>query len=185
MPVLGPPVGSTAIAPAATTGGGAPAPPPVPGAKIPPLADSAVVYEYSYSTGTGPYMLAGAVGSWKTFSASYGDGATVVYRASDHSSNTEYVIGSFNAAAGTLSRMIILGSSNGNNPINWSGRTRVLVHALVQGLALCNTAPTDGQVLAYDAATGEWCPATITSGSGSGTDDDTWDMQDVNSGTSV
>jgi hypothetical protein len=122
------------------------------------------------------------VGSWKAFADAYDDGATVVYRATDKSARTEYVIGTFNAAAGTLSRDTILGSTaGGSTPINWTGRTRVLVHALVQGLPLCDTPPMDGQFLAFDAATGEYCPTTITFPTPT-PDDDSADMQDVTGG---
>lgn len=182
MPVLGPPVGSTTISVTGSPSIGTPLPTPPPGTKIPPLADSAVAYEYSYSTGTGPYTLAGAIGSWKPFADVYDDGATVTYRATDASARTEYVIGKFDASAGTLSRVIILGSTNANLPINWSGRTRVQIHALVQGLPLCDTPPLDKQILQFDAIAGEWCPATLTIPP-IPPDDDTADMQDVTSGT--
>jgi hypothetical protein len=184
MPVLDPPVSSSVVSTPATGGAGGITPPPAPGSKIPLLADSAVVYEYSYSTGTGPYTLAGAVGSWKAVADAYDDGATVVYRATDKSARTEYVIGTFDAASGTLSRDTILGSTAGGfTPINWTGRTRVLIHTLVQGLSLCDTPPTDKQLLSFDAASGEWCPITLVFPTPE-PDDDTADMQDVTSGTS-
>jgi hypothetical protein len=155
VPVLGPPLTNPNIVNQNVSGIAPPLPAGTPTVKT--FADSAAVFEYSYSTGVGPYELAGAYGGYFPFGVAYQDGDTVYYRVTDGSAQTEFAIGTFNAAAKTLSRDTIIDSTNGNSAVNWSGRTRLLVHAVVPG----------------------------GMGAVAGPDDDTCDIQDVNSGTSI
>ncbi len=128
-----------------------------------PLADDAAIFEYSYTKGnSGVYHLAGAWGSYFPFSSEFANGATVTYRATDGSANTEIGTATYSAGANTLTRVSIITSSNGGAAVNWTGRTRILMHALKRRLALCATPPTLGQILEWDGA--EWCPATPASG---------------------
>ncbi len=128
-----------------------------------PLADDAAILEYSYTIGnSGVYQLAGAWGSYFPFSAEFANGATVTYRATDGSANTEIGTATYSAGANTLTRVSIITSSNGGAAVNWTGRTRILVHSLKRRLAICATPPTVGQVLEWDGT--EWCPATPSSG---------------------
>ncbi len=131
-----------------------------------PVSDDAAIFEYSYTMGSGgPYVLAGAWGSHKRFSNRFITGNTVLYRVTDGSANTEYCTGTYDSAANTLTRTV-LDSTNGGAAINWSGRTRLMVHPLVQGIPLCATPPTAGQALLWDAVNNEWCPGDVSGGGG-------------------
>ncbi len=126
------------------------------------LADDAAIFELSYTRGNaGVYHLAGAWGSYFPFSTEYANGAAVIYRATDGSANTEIGTAIYNAGANSLTRSSIIASSNGGTAVNWTGRTRLLVHALKRRLQLCATPPTIGQVLAWNGS--EWCPETLPS----------------------
>ncbi len=126
-----------------------------------PLADDAAIFEYSYTAGnSGVYQLAGAWGGFFTFKSEWPAGvASIPIRVTDGSANTEISNASYDAGANTLT---VIGapitSTNGGALVNWSGRTRLLVHALQEDLLLCATPPTLGQVLTWDGT--EWCPAT-------------------------
>ncbi len=125
-------------------------------------SDDAAIFEYSYTTGAaGPYVLAGAWGSYKRFSNRFVTGNLVLYRVTDGSANTEYCTGTYDSATNTLTRTVV-DSTNGGAPIDWTGRTRLMVHPLDQGLPLCATPPEIGQVLTWDGT--EWCPETPSSG---------------------
>ncbi len=166
MPILGPPAANPAIVNQNVAGIVPPLPAGTPTVKE--FADSAAVYEYSYSTGTGPYELAGAYGGFFRFSDAYQDGQTIYYRVTDGSANTEFAIGTLNAAANTISRDTIIQSSNGGAAINWTGRTRLLIHAMVPTLPLCTDQPQDGQVLTWVEADNVYCPETPSGGGGGG-----------------
>ena len=129
------------------------------------LPDDAALMEYSYTTGIGTYTLAGAYSGRLPFSAEYATGAHITYRVTDGSAgnaaNVEIGMGVYDAAAKTLTRATILASSNGGAAVNWSGRTRLIVHALNAGLPLCATPPMAGQVLVWDAVAHDYCPQTI------------------------
>lgn len=166
MPVLGPPLANANIVNQNVAGFAPALPSGTPTVKN--FADSAAVYEYSYSTGVGPYELAGAYGGYFPFGDAYQDGDTVYYRVTDGSARTEFAIGIFNAAAKTISRDTIIQSSNQGAAINWVGRTRLLIHALVPGLPLCTDVPQDGDVLTWVQAQDLYCPEVPTGGGGGG-----------------
>ncbi len=132
-----------------------------------PLADDAVIFEYSYTKGNaGVYHLAGAWGGFFPFSSEYADGAVIPIRVTDGSqlgnaANTEISNATFSLSANTLTVTAIVASTNGGAAVNWSGRTRLLVHALQADIPLCATPPTLGQILAWNGS--EWCPETLPS----------------------
>ncbi len=127
------------------------------------FSDESPILEYSYTAGLGPYILAGAWSTHLPFSAHYMTGSSVIYRVTDGSSadgsQFEIATGIYDATAKTLTRISILASSSAGAPVNWSGRTRLLVRPLLSALPLCATPPTNGQILVWDAAHNEYCPA--------------------------
>jgi hypothetical protein len=99
-----------------------------------PVADDAAIFEYSYTTGeAGVYQLAGAWGGFFTFKFEWPAGAaSIPIRVTDGSSNTEISNAAYDAGANTLTVIgSPLASTNGGAFVNWTGRTRLLVHALV------------------------------------------------------
>jgi hypothetical protein len=96
------------------------------------LVADATMSEYSYSTGMGTYALAGAWGGRLRLSSFYITGASVVYEATDRSANSEWGIGTYNAGTNTLNRGLIISSTSGGHPINWSGRTRIIITPLCE-----------------------------------------------------
>lgn len=134
-----------------------------------PLSYDAVIFEYSYTVGIGTYTLAGAFSGCLPFSVSpeFAGGATGTYHVTNGSpgvaSDSEIATGVYNPGAKTLTRASIVASTNGGAPVNWSGRTRLLIRALVPGgggagLPLCATPATDGQDLVWDGVNNDWCP---------------------------
>jgi hypothetical protein len=80
------------------------------------------VQEVSTTTGTGTFTLAGAVTSFQSFSA-IGDGNTTYY-AIVLGSEWEVGLGTYTSSGTTLSRDIILESSNGGTAVNFSAGTK-------------------------------------------------------------
>lgn len=82
------------------------------------------VKETSTTTGTGTLDLAGAVAGFQGFVAGVGDGNECVYCCED---GTDYEIGIgtvTDAATDTLSRTVILVSSNSGSAVNWGAGTK-------------------------------------------------------------
>lgn len=79
------------------------------------------VRETSHTTGTGNYAMNGAATidgiTYRTFAGAIGNGNRTVYRA-QLGSEFEHGIGTVTAPS-TLSRDVILSSSNGGNAVNW------------------------------------------------------------------
>ncbi len=146
-------------------GGGGPGggPPAKPGA-LAAVSDDAVLFEYSYTTGTaGPYVLNGAWGAFKRLSNRFVTGDIVLYRVTDGSANTEYCTGAYDSVANTLQRSV-LDSTSAGAAIDWSGRTRLMVHPLnltipAPTIPVCQTPPLDGQILVWSDAEQAYCPA--------------------------
>jgi len=83
------------------------------------LADR--VKETSITTGNGLYInLAGAFGAFQTFLDGIGDGNSTYYTI-ENNSNFEVGLGTYSASTNSLSRDIILVSSNNNQRINLFG----------------------------------------------------------------
>jgi hypothetical protein len=85
-------------------------------------------WETSTTTGTGDYILGGAVSGWRAFSAQYANADTCWYSAYD-GSNFEQGIGTYNSGANSLTRTTIYRSTNSNAAVNWSAGTRNIVVA--------------------------------------------------------
>lgn len=86
------------------------------------LADR--VKETTTTTGTGTLTLAGAASGFQSFAA-IGNGNTTFYAIVDNTNNAwEVGIGTYTATGTTLSRDIIISSSNSNNAVNFSSGSK-------------------------------------------------------------
>jgi hypothetical protein len=136
-----------------------------------PLAEDAAVQEYATPTQTpGVYQLTGALPGRFPFSSEFAAGATVPIRVTNGDktpSDAEISVATYNAAGSrvpnTLTVSTVTASTNGGALVHWTGSTRLIIRALAAGggLPLCATAPTDGQILVWDAMTSKWCPADL------------------------
>jgi hypothetical protein len=86
-----------------------------------PLIVKDRVRENSTTTGTGTLTLTGAVSGFQTFSSAIGNTNTTWYAIVN---NTEWEVGIGTVGAGTLTRDVILESSNSNNVVNLSAGTK-------------------------------------------------------------
>ena len=86
---------------------------------MPSFADR--VRERSTTTGTGTLTLAGAPAGYQTFSAAFGNAASVYYTIAVSS---DWEVGIGTTGAGTLSRDTVLSSSNGGSLVNFSAGTK-------------------------------------------------------------
>ena len=132
---------------------------------VDPGGVSGAVCEISFTSGTGTYTLSGpAAGGVQTsffrFADFYADGDHIPsYRVTD-TSYTEICSGVY--SANTLTRDALIKSTTGAF-IDWpvTGQRQVTPIILLQGLVLCPTMPTNGQVLVWDAVNMWWCPMTL------------------------
>ncbi len=81
------------------------------------------VQETTTTTGTGTLTLAGAVAGYQAFSAAFATGQTVYYAITD-GTNWEVGIGTYTTSGTTLSRDLILASSNSGNAVNFGAGTK-------------------------------------------------------------
>jgi hypothetical protein len=81
------------------------------------------VQETSATAGTGTLTLAGAVLGFQSFSA-VGDGNTTYYTIADPAGDWEVGIGTYTASGTTLSRDIVLSSSNGGSLVTFGANTK-------------------------------------------------------------
>jgi hypothetical protein len=83
------------------------------------------VQETSSTTGTGTLTLAGAVSGYQSFLTAFGSTAIVqvYYTIWDSSTNWETGRGTYTGSATTLSRDIILSSSNSGSAVNFTAAT--------------------------------------------------------------
>jgi hypothetical protein len=86
-----------------------------------PLIVKDRVRENSTTTGTGTLTLTGAVSGFQTFSSAIGNTNTTYYAIVN---NTQWEVGIGTVGAGTLTRDVILESSNSNNVVNLSAGTK-------------------------------------------------------------
>ncbi len=145
-----------------------------------PGALSAAISQITRTVGLGDYVLDTAALEKERFATVFADGTPLRYYVTDASGMMEIVDGVF-TAPDSLSRPpggLVL--SNTGDYVDWPEGQRI-VTPLVTGIPICDTPPTDGQVLAWDADAAEYCPIDVETGP----DDDTCDMQDIYSGTSV
>ena len=96
------------------------------------LADR--VQETCSAPGTGAVTLLGAVAAYQTFASGLGSVALPVGYAMSDATNWENGIGTFNGTTG-LTRDTVLGSSNANALVNFTGTTNVWVNANARLLA--------------------------------------------------
>lgn len=91
---------------------------------MPILTNANRVKETTTTTGTGTYSLAGAATGYRGFVAGCGDQSLVSYTATN-GTDWEVGIGRItDAGTDTLSRMIILSSSNAGAAVSWSAGTK-------------------------------------------------------------
>lgn len=80
------------------------------------------VQETTTTTGTGTVTLGGAVSTYQAFSAAFSDGVRVHYCIT---SGTDWEVGTGTYSSGTLTRDIVLASSNSNALITLAGTSNV------------------------------------------------------------
>jgi hypothetical protein len=91
---------------------------------ISPFYSATAVQELSNTTGTGTYVLMGAVNAYKSFSSAYSTNTLVPYTATD-GTNFEWGVGTY--TTGYLARTTILGSSNSNAAVAWVNTVNIFV----------------------------------------------------------
>ena len=142
--------------------------------------------ETSTTTGTGAVTLGGAPASYQPFSAALSNGATTWYCIANTGAN-EWEVGSgVFTAPSTLTRAVVLSSSNGNALVNFSAGTKDVFVTIpagqayisqnisqdvaitpagvatvtgIQTVPASNVLPTPGQTLTYNLI---WTPANFT-----------------------
>lgn len=88
------------------------------------------------TTGTGTITLGSAVSAYNTFAlAGVTDGATVTYAIRD-GANSEIGRGVYTSSGTTLTRAVILGSTNGGSAINLSGSAEVFITPAAEDIPL-------------------------------------------------
>jgi hypothetical protein len=89
------------------------------------LAYNDRVQESTTTSGTGTISLGGAVAGYQAFSTAFpspvGGSQDVYYSITDSSNNWEVGIGTYTSSGDTLSRNIVLQSSNSNALVSFSG----------------------------------------------------------------
>jgi hypothetical protein len=90
---------------------------------MPYIADR--IKESSSTTGTGTYTLAGASTGFRAFSAAFTNGQQVYYVATD-SGGTDWEIGIGTYSASTLTRDVIIASTNAGSAFNWGVGSRTV-----------------------------------------------------------
>jgi hypothetical protein len=143
-----------------------------------PGAPSAGIAQLTTTSGLGSYTLGMPIRDKLPISAAYDDGVLLRYRVTDDSSTQEINEGVF-TAPDQLTRDTLIISSTGDF-VSWPTTGQRIITPLVI-LPICDVVPVIGQALLWDGT--EWCPGDVSVPAGP--DDDTWDMQDINSGTSV
>tara|TARA_R110000796_G_scaffold81249_2_gene179092 strand:+ start:2204 stop:3628 length:1425 start_codon:yes stop_codon:yes gene_type:complete len=81
------------------------------------------VQETTNSTGTGAYVLGGAVPGFQTFASEVSNTDTVYYSVTDNV-NFEVGLGTYASSGGTITRTTVFTSSNSNSAVNWGVGTK-------------------------------------------------------------
>lgn len=113
-----------------------------------PLVIADRVQETTNTTGTGSFLLNGAVSGFQSFSA-IGNGNTTYYTATDATAGTwEVGIGTYTSSGTTLSRDTVLSSSSGTSKISFGAGTKnVFVTQPAEALSVGNATYTSSQTL--------------------------------------
>lgn len=88
-----------------------------------PLVLKDRVKETSTSTGTGDFVLAGAVEGFQSFTSALADGDTTYYAIED-GTNWETGLGTWTESTSTLARTTVYESSNSGNAVNWGAGSK-------------------------------------------------------------
>lgn len=126
------------------------------------------VKETTATTGTGAYTLDGASIGYQSFLV-IGDANTTYYTVTD-GTNWEVGLGTYTSSGSTLSRDLILESSNGGSAVNWSAGTKdIFVTYPAERSVLGSTATlvlpdpgANGNVLTSDGT--NWTSAVASGG---------------------
>ena len=112
------------------------------------------VKETTTTTGTGTITLAGTSTGYQSFSV-IGDGNTTYYTiAGQTSSEWEVGIGTYTASGTTLSRTIVLSSSNSGSLVNFSAGTKDVFVTYPAGKTAIQDASGSVQNLVFEATNG-------------------------------
>ena len=123
----------------------------------------------STTTGTGTFTLGAAAGiSFQDFSV-IGDGNTTSYTIVDPSTGAfEVGIGTYTASGTTLSRDVVLESSNSGSLVNFAaGLKEVFVAYPAERAVVTSATPTNGDILVFSS--GSYAPQALPSSIPSGT----------------
>ncbi len=147
-----------------------------------PGAKSGAVSAITRTVGLANYVIFKPIGGQLRFDQAFVDGATIEYMVED-TAQISIEIGTF-IAPDTLTRTTFKASNTGA-PISWPETGQRTITPLSK-LPICDTPPTDGQVLIWDEAEQNWCPGDISTPPTPPTPptDCGVDMQNVDSGTS-
>lgn len=127
---------------------------------MPLLADR--VFESTTTTGTGTFALGGALTGYRTFNASFSNGDVVYYTADNGAG--EWEVGYGTVGTGTLSRDMVLESSNANALVPFSaGGKQLFCTAPAKQLPPSQTG-NSGKFLTTDGSDLSW--ATVSGGGG-------------------
>ena len=85
------------------------------------------VKETTQTTGTGTYTLAGAPVGFQSFVSGVGEGNDCFYTCTN---GTDWEVGQGTAGTSTLTRTIILASSNAGNAVNWSAGSKDIFNTI-------------------------------------------------------
>lgn len=134
------------------------------------------VEEFSYTSGTGPYIMVGATPNMRTFADKVPNGSAVTYKAWD-GARSEYAYGIFEYPS-TLHRRAILSSSNGDQPIDWQVNNQRLITLIpdpvFSGVVLSGTQLPETLVPCPFPEDGE-CGQVLTKGETDDCHDNTWE----------
>ena len=97
----------------------------------------ALVHQTTTTTGTGTYSLVAAAGNFQNYRSYYASGGRVPYVATDGSTNFEIGVGTLSyGTPDTISRLVILASSNGGSAVSWGAGSKDIFAWRINGSEL-------------------------------------------------
>ena len=97
----------------------------------------ALVHQTTTTTGTGTYSLVAAAGNFQNYRSYYASGDRVPYVATDGSTNFEIGVGTLSyGTPDTISRLVILASSNGGSAVSWGAGSKDIFAWRINGSEL-------------------------------------------------